>query len=427
MHDLYAQGLIIIMSTIYCGIDVSTRENTVCCIDSQGKTIDSIKSFPQKQSGAKILEKWIKQCVDAAKASHLLIATEATSFYDLPILDFLAESRVLAEFNPSLYRFNAKFVKRFRQSMGEREKTDLEDSRIIAEKLRAGLLPHAYLSHQKTLPLQRLTRYRVHLIRTITREKQHLLSHVFLKHSTYKTDGPFKGQTFGATSRAVLEKFLTSENIADTSIKDLTEFVIKHGRNRSPRPKEIAKELKSMARESYRIRPSLAESINVIIASGLRTLRALHKTLKEVNQAITDELKAFPQTLESIKGIGPIYAAGILSEIGDVSRFSSSDKLAKYTGLWWPRIQSGKFEAQERRMRKAGNVYLRYYLVEAANSVKHHNSEYRKYYQKKYQEVNRHQHKRALVLTARKLVRLVYALLKRGELYKGEGSQASAS
>ncbi|GAW92251.1 ISChy1, transposase [Calderihabitans maritimus] len=48
-----------------------------------------------------------------------------------------------------------------------------------------------------------------------------------------------------------------------------------------------------------------------------------------------------------------------------------------------------------------------------------HNEEYKAYYQKKYHEVTKHQHKRALVLTARKLVRLVFALLSKGQIYKG--------
>ena len=43
---------------------------------------------------------------------------------------------------------------------------------------------------------------------------------------------------------------------------------------------------------------------------------------------------------------------------------------------------------------------------------------YRAYYDSKYQEVPKHKHKRAVVLTARKLVRLVFALLSKGQLYR---------
>ena len=68
-------------------------------------------------------------------------------------------------------------------------------------------------------------------------------------------------------------------------------------------------------------------------------------------------------------------------------------------------------------MSKSGNRYLRYYLVQAANSVRHHIPEYKDYYTKKYNEVPKTQHKRALVLTARKFVRLVFALLSKHQLY----------
>ena len=39
------------------------------------------------------------------------------------------------------------------------------------------------------------------------------------------------------------------------------------------------------------------------------------------------------------------------------------------------------------------------------------NAEYRAYYERKYKKVRLHQHKRAIVLTARKLVQLVVRLL----------------
>ena len=50
-------------------------------------------------------------------------------------------------------------------------------------------------------------------------------------------------------------------------------------------------------------------------------------------------------------------------------------------------------------------------LVEAANAVRMHTADYSAYYDRNYHEVRQHQHKRALVLTARKLVRLVVRLL----------------
>ena len=57
---------------------------------------------------------------------------------------------------------------------------------------------------------------------------------------------------------------------------------------------------------------------------------------------------------------------------------------------------------------------------EAANSVRRHIPEYQEYYVRKYAEITTHNHKRALALTSRKFVRLVFGLLAKNQLYTGE-------
>ena len=101
--------------------------------------------------------------------------------------------------------------------------------------------------------------------------------------------------------------------------------------------------------------------------------------------------------LKSIPGIGPVGAAGILSEIGDITAFHSSDALAKYAGLTSDEKRFRRLLfLEDNNLTKAGNTYLRYYLGEAANSVRRFNLEYRDFYAKKYAEVTKHQHKRSL-------------------------------
>ena len=117
----------------------------------------------------------------------------------------------------------------------------------------------------------------------------------------------------------------------------------------------------------------------------------------------------------SWSGRGGAEAAGILAEMGPVDRFYSDDELARSAGLTWRRDQSGAFEADDRPLTRRGNRYLRYYLCEAANSVRVHEPGLRSYYARKLQETQRHPHKRALVLSARHPLRTLYAMLKRGE------------
>src|SRR5699024_11514139 len=90
------------------------------------------------------------------------------------------------------------------------------------------------------------------------------------------------------------------------------------------------------------------------------------------------------QTLKSVTGISPVFDARIIAEIAQIERFEDETKIAKYAGLYWRKHQSGRFTAEDTSLTRNGNQYLRYYLVEAANSVRRHVPEYKDYYAKKY-------------------------------------------
>lgn len=159
--------------------------------------------------------------------------------------------------------------------------------------------------------------------------------------------------------------------------------------------------------------------MDIVLSLLAREIRSLDKMIKEIDKAIEDMVEVIPeyQCLTSVPGIGKVYTAGIIAEIGQIERFKDNPQLAKYAGLNWKETQSGNSSSQNTTLVKRGNRYLRYYLVEAVNSVRRHDDEYRAFYMKKYQEVAKHQHKRAIVLTARKLVRLVDVLLRNHQLY----------
>ena len=62
-------------------------------------------------------------------------------------------------------------------------------------------------------------------------------------------------------------------------------------------------------------------------------MRTLKKQIKVLDKAIEQQFKIIPNTLTSIPGIGKVYSAGIIAEIGDVRRFSSQASVAKYAEL----------------------------------------------------------------------------------------------
>jgi len=398
------------------GIDISLKEAGVSLLTWEGKYLGKSFKISNNVPGARELENRLLSILSLGNFEHIRFGMEATQDYGFHLSEYLATSDKLFIWKPLVYVINAKYIKDFKRAFPERDKTDLIDSQFIAEYLRFGKLPHPFEPNNRYLPLQRLVRYRYHLVKNIERESKFFLANLFLKFPSWVQNRPIK--TLGKTAMDVLGEFYSLDEITQMPLEELALFVAKAGRNRSPKPEEIAREIKKTARESYRLKPGLADSVQFILENTMINIRTFRSSLKEVDKAISLEMKGFSNPLLSIKGIGPVYGAGIFASIGNIKKFSSDDKIAKLAGLVWKRRQSGKFEAEERRLIRQADRYLRYYLVEAANSLRVHNEEYRTYYQKKYREVRKHQHKRALVLTARKLVRLAFALLSRNQLYE---------
>jgi transposase len=168
---------------------------------------------------------------------------------------------------------------------------------------------------------------------------------------------------------------------------------------------------------SFPVPPDLDAALTTVLQIAWAHIRDLEKLMHRLDREIAQRMERIPNPLLSVQGLGPVITAGIVAEIADIQRFPDQPQLAKFVGLVWRKHASGQFTAEETRLAKMGNVYLRYYLVEGANLMRQHNLEYKAYYQRKFAEVPKHQHKRALVLTARKLIRLVFALLTKNQSY----------
>ncbi len=402
------------LMTLFVGIDISLRKATCCFLNQNGKLLKKIFEVDNNISGFEKLKELIEILMLANDVPLIYIGLEATNMYGFHLLDYFSSTTFKYPVEVKLYQVNAKYVSRFKKAFPEKEKTGMVDCKVIAEYLRFGRFPAEYKPECLFLPLRRLVRYRYHLVKHLEKEKKIYMANLFLKFPGWVQNKPIK--TLGKTALEVTGDF-TLDQLVEMPLDQLAIFIAKAGKNRSPDPVAIAEEIQKAARESYRIRPELAYSVTFVLASISITISALKDNLKQVDKAILAETKGFINPLISIKGIGPVYSSGILSCIGDVKRFASHDQLARYAGLVWKRKQTGNTESQEKRIVTECDKYLRYYLVEAANSLQMHNENFKLFYQKKYQEVNKHQHKRALVLTARKLVRLVFALLSKNQLY----------
>ena len=97
----------------------------------------------------------------------------------------------------------------------------------------------------------------------------------------------------------------------------------------------------------------------------------LFKTYHEGIAALEKQMESLARQssayylLRSIPGVGPITAAMIHAEIGDIKRFPSVKQLTAFSGLDSSVYESGTFKANQNRISKRGSTYLRIALYQA--------------------------------------------------------------
>ena len=405
------------MNPLYVGIDVSSKSNVVYFMLPDGNKLSNF-SVANSHDGSTQLVKRILSAMNALSLDTIIIGLEATSVYGDNLVYFLREDAILATFDRKIHVLNPKQVKKFKDSYNDLPKNDYVDSFVIADCLRFGRInKEVYLEDYRYKALQNLTRARYFAVCNLTKEKQRFTNVLFKKYSTMTQEKVFS-DTFSTTALAVYDEFESAEALAYMDLQELTDFIIEKGKNRFPDPDAVAKAIQKAARSSYRLPKTVNVSVNQVLSISITSMKTLESQIKEFDKAIAAQMELLSNVLISIPGIGPVYSAGIMAEIGDINRFKNQAALAKYAGLAWTQHQSGDFEAEQTRLIRSGNRFLKYYLCEAAFSLVRCDKEYNRFYHLKYKEVNRCQHKRALALTARKFVRLVFTLLKDNRLYR---------
>jgi len=398
--------------TAYAGVDVSQGQLVAQLLDQEGHPLLPQRTVPNHAAGARELaQRWAQVAQDQG-LSRLRLGLEATHVYWLPATllwqDFAWPEGLTVEVGS----LNPKLVKAFRDSLDpDREKTDPRDAEAIALQL---MLPRQRLSPplpEKYLALQRLTRSRATFARQLGAEKTRALGWLWLLASQYATHPPFS-DLFGACAQGLLTHFSFPQEVADLSPPQLADFLWETSRHHFPDPDLKAAQVQASLETVYPLPPDFQEALRFTLRQLLQHIAQLEEHLAAFDPGITQALGSLADPLLSVPGLGPILSAGLVAELGDLSRFPAEAAVARYAGLWWPRAQSGPVRAEDRRLSKAGNVYLRYYLLLAAQSVRCNIPAYRDFYLAKYRSARTHKHKRALVLTARKLVRLIVALLK---------------
>ncbi len=107
--------------------------------------------------------------------------------------------------------------------------------------------------------------------------------------------------------------------------------------------------------------------------------------IEKKTKALAKELKAMVQargsTLMGLPGVGPVVAARILADVGDVARFADRNRFASWTGTAPLDASSG--EQIRHRLSRAGNRRMNHMLHIAAATQARLDTEGRAYYRRK--------------------------------------------
>jgi transposase len=321
--------------SVYVGIDVHRKRSQVAVIDQDGKVLAN----RNVNNGVTPILSVIGGLPSGTKA-----AFEAAYGWG-----WLVELLEDYGFEPHLvHPLQCKAI------ASARLKNDKVDAAILAQLLRADLLPEAWIAPPGVRQLRALLRHRVQLVRlrTLLRNRIHA---VLADHGHGRPGGCWSGPGRG---------WLASL------------------------------ELPAVSRE--------------VIQDALALIDALQQPIDRLDGEVHQHARADPRVkvLTQLPGVGPFTALVLLAEIGDISRFGSARKLASWAGLT-PTVRGSDRTVRHGHISKQGSVWARWVLCEAAQTAKRHPD-----FAASYQDIaGRRGKKIATTAIARKLATRAYHLL----------------
>lgn len=132
---------------------------------------------------------------------------------------------------------------------------------------------------------------------------------------------------------------------------------------------------------SVRPRDVAGKTRRKLAADELADLIAIEKKVKALTIEIKGVVKERGSNLMDLSGVGPVVAARILADVGDVCRFANRNRFASWTGTAPLDASSG--EQTRHRLSRAGNRRMNRMLHIAATTQIRLDTEGRAYYRRK--------------------------------------------
>lgn len=396
---------------LYIGIDIHKRTHEVMILDPVGKPL--VKSFKigNTHNDLTLLLERIGK-VNPERES-LRFGMEATGHYWLALYSHLrAVHQEVVILNPlRTHAYRARSVRP--------AKNDRIDARCIAEIIRSDPQSDYSLSNEELLGLRQLTRLRVELVDLVSDQKRRLLTLLDQTFSEYET---FLGETYCKSSLALLQTYPTPADLVAAGVDALTRLLEQHSRNYYGREK--AEAILHAAQHSFGV-PFGQRTNGILIRLLAGQIASLEAQQKQLDREIMAYLAAIPNCLTTISGIGPILAAAILGEIGEIRRFKNAKALVAYAGVDPSVMQSGEFTAKKAHLSKRGSTHLRRAIWLAAAAATRNDPVLRALHQKKLAEGKPYHV--ALGAVVNKMLHIIYAVLRDNKPYYSPPSDTAVA
>jgi transposase len=138
-------------------------------------------------------------------------------------------------------------------------------------------------------------------------------------------------------------------------------------------------------------------------------------SVRRILTTLDTEIAQLEHQFTTIAGVGLVIAGTILTETNALATFGASSQLCAYAGITPVPFQSGTSVHRKDRISKIGNPRLRKALYQAAVCAIRCCEPFRSFYQRL---LDRKKPKKvALVAVARKILRVIFALVKQGTTF----------
>jgi transposase len=300
-----------------------------------------------------------------------------------------------------------RVVNRMSGAFAGEGKTDAKDARVIAETARLRRdLTVVKRPDELVVELSRLVAHRADLmadrVRGINRLRD-LLTSVF----------PGLERAFDYSTRSALilvARFCTPAGIRRAGPDGLSAYLRDHKAHRPSIPAMVSKALDAAAGQTLQLPGQ--DTAAMLITTQARKLLDLDREIKDLDKLLTSRFRTHTQAeiIESLPGMGPIIGAEFLAATaGDLAAFANSGRLATYAGLAPVPADSGRRTGIMHRPKRYHRGLRRVFYMAAMANLRIDGPS-RAYYQRKRTE--RKGHNQALIALARRLIDVLWALLR---------------